>query len=199
MGSSVFDSSSSAARFFISRSFSSVSSFAATAASSAASDSSSDACVDGTVAVASAAAAAAASSAVILAVLADENVPAVEVRVVEHLDGVCRLVDCAHLHDAAALAPSSGAFGHDLRVDHLAGLAEVVLEVLPGHAPGEVVDVEAIGGDLDDFFFVVVAAAIVAAVRVVAAAAAAAAASAGAVFTTSASDIVTPSAPGPSA
>mmetsp|Transcript_8907 Transcript_8907/g.32635 ORF Transcript_8907/g.32635 Transcript_8907/m.32635 type:complete len:683 (+) Transcript_8907:167-2215(+) len=59
MGSSVFDSSSSAARFFISRSFSSVSSFAATAASSAASDSSSDACVDGTVAVASAAAAAA--------------------------------------------------------------------------------------------------------------------------------------------
>ena len=64
-------------------------------------------------------------------------------------------------------------------MDHVAGLAEVVFEVLPRDAPGEVVDVEAVGGDLDDFLLVVAAAgaaAVVAAVRVVAAGASAASA-----------------------
>ena len=130
------------------------------------------------IAVAEAAAAAAVCG--VFAIFANEDVATVEVGVGEHLDGTRGFVDGGHLDDATALGAAAGsAFGEDLGVDHVAGLAEVVFEVLPRDAPGEVVDVEAVGGDLDDFLLVVAAAgaaAVVAAVRVVAAGASAASA-----------------------
>ena len=134
----------------------------------------------GSAAIIAVAKAAAAAVCGVFAIFANENVATVEVGVGEHLDGARGFVDGGHLNDAAALGAAAGAaLGEDLGVDHVAGLAEVVFEVLPRDAPGEVVDVEAVGGDLDDFLLVVAAAgaaAVVAAVRIVTAGASAASA-----------------------
>ena len=106
---------------------------------------------------AAAAAAEAPSTAVIFAVLADEDVASLEVGVVEHLDGVGGGVDGVHLDDAASLGTAAGTLGEDLGVDHVASLAEVVLEILPRDAPRKVMHVQAVGGDLDHLLVVIVA------------------------------------------
>jgi len=78
----------------------------------------------------------------VLAVLAHLEGPAVELRVVQRLDGRRRLGRVLELDNPTTLGAARGLL-HHVRVDHGAAGAEVVLEVLPGGAPGEVADVDA--------------------------------------------------------
>eukprot|EP00962_Isochrysis_galbana_P000564 scaffold161_cov89-Isochrysis_galbana.AAC.2 len=76
-----------------------------------------------------------------LAVLADEDVAAVELRLGERGDGIGRIRCRGELHDATPLGSSIE--HHDVGVQHLARLAEVVLQSLPRSLPRQVADVHA--------------------------------------------------------
>eukprot|EP00756_Hemistasia_phaeocysticola_P009264 Hpha_TRINITY_DN14860_c1_g3::TRINITY_DN14860_c1_g3_i1::g.169412::m.169412 len=89
----------------------------------------------------------------VLSVLADEDGAAAKVRVVQLLDGALGPLGVLKLHDTGALRPPA-LLVEDLGVAHLTHLAEVVLQVLPARAPGEVADVDT-ARDLDPVALVV--------------------------------------------
>lgn len=80
-----------------------------------------------------------------LAVLADENGSALELGVVELVEGVLRVLHGSEGHQATALAAAVGLGQHIGVLDDAPEAAHVVLQVLPRHVPGEVADVQAAG------------------------------------------------------
>ena len=81
-----------------------------------------------------------------LAVLADEDLAAHELGIVEGEDGTLGTLGGGELHDSASLGPAVGG-GQDVGPGDLAaGALHVVLEVGPGDIPAEVANVDAAGG-----------------------------------------------------
>jgi hypothetical protein len=80
-----------------------------------------------------------------LAVLANEDLAAHEHGVVEHLDHNLRVGGARELHDAAALAPAVGERENVSAGRVEPGGLDVVLELPPRHAPGEVAHEAAAG------------------------------------------------------
>ena len=89
------------------------------------------------------------AAAATFAILAYKNATALKLRVHQLLYSVRGIVNRCHLHDAAALTPSTRALRKNLSADDLASFAEVVFQVLPGHAPRKVVHVQPVRRDLD--------------------------------------------------
>lgn len=81
-----------------------------------------------------------------LAILADEDLAAHELGIVEGQDGTLGTLGGGELHYSASLGPAVGG-GQDVGPGDLAaGALHVVLEVRPGDVPAEVANVDAAGG-----------------------------------------------------
>ena len=81
-----------------------------------------------------------------LAILADEDLAAHELGIVEGEDGTLGTLGGGELHYSASLGPAVGG-GQDVGPGDLAaGALHVVLEVGPGDVPAEVANVDAAGG-----------------------------------------------------
>ncbi len=84
---------------------------------------------------------------------ADDELASHELLIVQLADGPLGLVDALHLYERKALGTLGRSMRDDLGAGHAADPVEQLGQIVFGGLEGEIADVEARGGDLDNFGF----------------------------------------------